>query len=249
MSFGHAKSNDMKCITTWDLSLGCQDLRPTPSPIHLGNSFYGAGSGLITGGLGAYGGKILGSSSEYVQSNISRYFSDPQYYFQVNDHYVRNKLKVVLFPFLHRGHWMRITEPVGGRLSYKPPIYDINAPDLYIPFMAFGTYVVLAGLSLGLNGKFSPEALNWLFVKGLLGWFMQVALLKMIFLSLGSGEAPFVRHCCICWVYFHRRVFCCPWKDPTWILLLHFDAMFLLMHGNFLGEDDEESTFCRGEEL
>lgn len=33
---------------------------------------------------------------------ISRYFSDPQYYFQVNDHYVKNKLKVVLFPFLHR---------------------------------------------------------------------------------------------------------------------------------------------------
>lgn len=33
---------------------------------------------------------------------ISRYFSDTQYYFQVNDRYVRNKLKVVLFPFLHR---------------------------------------------------------------------------------------------------------------------------------------------------
>lgn len=33
---------------------------------------------------------------------ITRYFSDPQYYFQVNDQYVRNKLKVVLFPFLHR---------------------------------------------------------------------------------------------------------------------------------------------------
>lgn len=52
-----------------------------------------------------------------------------------------------------QGHWTRITEPVGGRLSYKPPIYDINAPDLYIPLMAFGTYVVLAGLSLGLRGK------------------------------------------------------------------------------------------------
>ncbi|WZZ54715.1 hypothetical protein YC2023_054822 [Brassica napus] len=50
-------------------------------------------------------------------------------------------------------HWTRISEPVGGRLSYKPPIYDINAPDLYIPFMAFGTYVVLADLSPGLNGK------------------------------------------------------------------------------------------------
>ncbi|XP_022761645.1 protein YIF1B-A-like isoform X3 [Durio zibethinus] len=168
---------------------------PTNSqPNPFGNAFYGAGSGLIRGGLGAYGEKILGSSSEYVQSNvssmISRYFSDPQYYFQVNDQYVRNKLKIVVLPFLHRGHWTRITEPVGGRLSYKPPIYDINAPDLYIPFMAFGTYVVLAGLLLGLQGKFSPEALNWLFVKGLFGWFLQVMLLKVTLLSLGSGEAP-----------------------------------------------------------
>ncbi|KAL0432221.1 UNVERIFIED_CONTAM: protein YIF1A [Sesamum latifolium] len=174
-------------------NLGAQPRVPGPPNTQanpFGNAFYGASSGFIKGGLGAYGEKILGSSSEYVQSNISRYFSDPQYYFQVNDHYVKNKLKVVLFPFLHRGHWTRISEPVGGRLSYKPPIYDINAPDLYIPFMAFGTYVVLAGLSLGLHGKFSPEALNWLFVKGLVGWTFQVALLKMTLFSLGSGEAP-----------------------------------------------------------
>ncbi|CAL5353645.1 unnamed protein product [Camellia sinensis] len=169
---------------------GVQRPPPNPQPNPFGDAFVGAGSGLIRGGLGAYGERILGSSSEYVQSNISRYFSDPQYYFQVNDQYVRNKLKVVLFPFLHRGHWTRITEPVGGRLSYKPPIYDINAPDLYIPLMAFGTYVVLAGFSLGLQGKFSPEALNWLFIKGLVGWFLQVSLLKMSLFSLGSGEAP-----------------------------------------------------------
>ncbi|XP_055814205.1 uncharacterized protein LOC129883603 [Solanum dulcamara] len=125
----------------------------------------------------------------YYFSKISRYFSDPQYYFQVNDQYVRNKLTIVLFPFLHRGHWTRITEPVGGRLSYKPPIYDINAPDLYIPFMAFGTYVVLASLSLGLQGRFSPEALSWLFIKGLVGWFLQVSLSKVTLFSLGSGEA------------------------------------------------------------
>ena len=169
---------------------GVQQSQTSLPPNPFGSAFNVAGSGLIRGGLGAYGGKILGSSSEYVQSNISRYFSDPQYYFQVNDQYVKNKLKVVLLPFLHRGHWTRITEPVGGRLSYKPPIYDINAPDLYIPLMAFGTYVILAGLSLGLHGKFSPEALNLLFIKGLLGWFMQAALLKVTLLSLGSGEAP-----------------------------------------------------------
>ncbi|CAM8887306.1 unnamed protein product [Rhodiola kirilowii] len=173
-------------------SMGGQPGVPGPPPNPQPNpfAFAGASSGLIRGGLGAYGEKILGSSSEYVQSNISRYFSDPQYYFQVNDQYVRNKVKVVFFPFLHRGHWTRITEPVGGRLSYRPPIYDINAPDLYIPFMAFGTYIVLAGLSLGLHGKFSPEALNLMFVKGLSGWFLQVALLKTSLLSLGCAEAP-----------------------------------------------------------
>ncbi|KAK4720217.1 hypothetical protein R3W88_018555 [Solanum pinnatisectum] len=175
-------------------NLGAQSGVPRPpgniQANPFGNAFSGGSSGFIRSGLGAYGEKILGSSSEYVQSNISRYFSDPQYYFQVNDQYVRNKLKVVLFPFLHRGHWTRITEPVGGRLSYKPPIFDINAPDLYIPFMAFGTYVVLAGLSLGLQGRFTPEALNWLFIKGLVGWFLEVSLLKMTLFSLGSGEAP-----------------------------------------------------------
>lgn len=43
----------------------------TSQPNPFGNTFYGAGSGLIRGGLGAYGEKILGSSSEYVQSNVS----------------------------------------------------------------------------------------------------------------------------------------------------------------------------------
>ncbi|KAF6149153.1 hypothetical protein GIB67_026009 [Kingdonia uniflora] len=161
-----------------------------PQPNPFGNAFSGAGSGLIRGGLGAYGERILGSSSEYVQSNISRYFSDPQYYFQVNDQYVRNKLKVVLFPFLHRGHWTRITEPVGGRLSYKPPVYDINAPDLYIPLMAFGTYVFLTGFSLGLLGKFSPEALTVLFTKGVIVWFIQGLVLKLVLYLLGGAEAP-----------------------------------------------------------
>uniref|UniRef100_A0A6N2KMM2 Uncharacterized protein n=1 Tax=Salix viminalis TaxID=40686 RepID=A0A6N2KMM2_SALVM len=137
------------------------------------NPFSAAGSGLIRGGLSAYGEKIFGSGSEYVQSNISKCFSDPQYYFQVNDHYVRNKLKIVLLPFLNRA-----------------PINDINAPDLYIPCMAFATYLVLAGISLGLSGKFTPEALNWKFVTGMMGWFSEVMLLKVSILSLGGGEAP-----------------------------------------------------------
>uniref|UniRef100_N1R4W6 Protein YIF1B n=1 Tax=Aegilops tauschii TaxID=37682 RepID=N1R4W6_AEGTA len=132
---------------------GMQIPPPNPQPGPYDNPLYGASSGLIKTGLGVYGEKFLGSSSEFMQSNISRYFSNPQYYFHVNDQYVRNKLKVILFPFLHRGHWTRISEPVGGRLSYKPPMYDINAPDLYIPFMAFGSFIILAGFTLGFMGN------------------------------------------------------------------------------------------------
>lgn len=40
------------------------------------------------------------------------------------------------------------------------PRYDINAPDLYIPTMAFITYVVTAGLMLGLQNRFTPEKLS-----------------------------------------------------------------------------------------
>uniref|UniRef100_A0A0C9QWI7 TSA: Wollemia nobilis Ref_Wollemi_Transcript_4169_1518 transcribed RNA sequence n=1 Tax=Wollemia nobilis TaxID=56998 RepID=A0A0C9QWI7_9CONI len=164
---------------------------PNTGPTPFNNTpFQGAGSAFIRDGLGAYGERIFGSSTEYVQSNISKYFSNPQYYFQVNDQYVKNKLKVILIPFLHRGHWTRIAEQIPGGLTYKPPIYDINAPDLYIPFMAFGTYVILSGLAMGLLGKFSPEALSIQFSKGLLGWFAQVLLLKLSLYTLGSGEAP-----------------------------------------------------------
>lgn len=40
------------------------------------------------------------------------------------------------------------------------PRYERNAPDLYIPTMAFLTYVVLAGLALGTQEKFTPEQLG-----------------------------------------------------------------------------------------
>lgn len=36
--------------------------------------FYGAGSGFIRNGLGVYGNRILGTSRDYVQSNVSSSF-------------------------------------------------------------------------------------------------------------------------------------------------------------------------------
>ncbi|WRX32232.1 Yif1 family - like 3 [Theobroma cacao] len=132
-----------------------------------GDALYGAGTDLIKTELGAYGEKLFRSGSAYVPGNISRYFSNPQYYFQVSDQYVMNKLKLILFPFLHKGHWMRATETVGGEFSYKPPIHDINAPDL-----------------------FSPEAVGLQATNGLLCWLFQVLLLEATLHTLGDGDVP-----------------------------------------------------------
>ncbi|KAK2454382.1 protein YIF1B [Trifolium repens] len=110
-------------------------------PNVLGNAFNAAGSGLIRGGLGAYGEKIFGSGSEYVQSNAAPILGGGGVM----------KLKVFsIYPVIGLES---LNQWEVDSLNYKPPIYDINAPDLYIPLMAFGTYVVLAGTSLGLRGK------------------------------------------------------------------------------------------------
>ncbi|GJP42915.1 hypothetical protein CLOM_g2443 [Closterium sp. NIES-68] len=158
----------------------------------LNDMLAGAGSGFIRSGLGAYGERLLGSSRAYVQNNVGKYFAstDFHYYFHVNDAYVRNKLKIIVFPFLHKGHWTRVAEQVAGGLTYKPPCSDINAPDLYIPAMAFASYVVLAGLSAGLLGRFAPAFVNARVGKGLIGWFLEVLLLRTILYSLASGDAP-----------------------------------------------------------
>lgn len=49
--------------------LGGRPANPQASPF--GGALNGAGSGLIRTGLEAYGGRILDSSSEFMQSNVS----------------------------------------------------------------------------------------------------------------------------------------------------------------------------------
>jgi len=58
------------------------------------------------------------------------------------------------------------------------PRYELNAPDLYIPAMAFVTYILTGGVSLGLQNRFAPEvlgiqastALVWAFIEVLAIW-------------------------------------------------------------------------------
>jgi len=93
----------------------------------------------------------------------------------VDNAYVGKKLALLLFPFAPRDWSMRFlhsNEPV-------PPKVDLNAPDLYIPSMAIVTYIMLAGLVLGIGNRFTPEQLG-LIASNVLAWLICENLLLTI---------------------------------------------------------------------
>lgn len=130
-------------------------------------------------------------------SQFNRYVnvSALKHYFNVSNAYVVNKLFVVLFPWRHRP-WSRqvshVSHPGNGNgssaASFLPPREDINSPDMYIPVMAFTTYVLLSTLIAGLNGKFKPELLGITFSNASVIITLELALLWLgrYFLNINS---------------------------------------------------------------
>lgn len=105
----------------------------------------------------AYGSSLASQGKEMMDKNLDRFIpiSKLKYYFAVDTVYVGKKLGLLVFPYMHE-NW---------EVSYQQdtpvaPRFDVNAPDLYIPAMAFITYILVAGLALGTQNRFSPEILG-----------------------------------------------------------------------------------------
>lgn len=104
-----------------------------------------------------YGQRLADQGKELVEKEFEKYIpvTRLKYYFAVDNKYVINKIRLLFFPFTHRDWSLKYDQE-----NPVQPRYDINAPDLYIPCMAYITYVVLAGLVLGMQDRFSPEQLG-----------------------------------------------------------------------------------------
>lgn len=104
-----------------------------------------------------YGQKLADQGKEIVNKEFEKYVpvTKLKYYFAVDNRYVLNKLRLLFFPFAHKDWSLKYDQE-----NPVQPRYDINAPDLYIPAMAYITYVVLAGFILGTQERFSPEQLG-----------------------------------------------------------------------------------------
>jgi len=148
---------------------------------------------LATAGLGVYGGKFLNDGASFVSSNYAKYLSTASMraYFDVTESYVFHKLRLVMCPFLHKGSWARLPESVAGGTGYKPPRNDINAPDLYIPLMAFWTYVLVASIRdvfTGAHGTFTPETLATTVWWSSLFWGLESVFLWVCLRSVSSAN-------------------------------------------------------------
>eukprot|EP00088_Acartia_fossae_P017213 TRINITY_DN19753_c0_g1_i1.p1 TRINITY_DN19753_c0_g1~~TRINITY_DN19753_c0_g1_i1.p1 ORF type:complete len:372 (-),score=90.87 TRINITY_DN19753_c0_g1_i1:862-1977(-) len=111
---------------------------------------------MVTNLAMSYGRDFVGKGQEEIKRNLDKWVSISQlkYYFAVDTTYVTKKLSLILFPYVQKDWSIRYShdEPV-------QPRFELNAADLYIPSMAFVTYILVVGYMLGVQDRFSPEKL------------------------------------------------------------------------------------------
>lgn len=127
-----------------------------------------------------YGASMVGAGRQIVDRELEKYVpvSKFKYYFAVDTMYVTKKLRLLFFPFTHSDWSVKYEQgqPV-------QPRYELNAPDLYIPTMAYVTYVLLAGFVLGFQKRFSPEQLG-IQASSALAWSLAEVIIELITLHI-----------------------------------------------------------------
>ncbi|TFY73779.1 hypothetical protein EWM64_g10233 [Hericium alpestre] len=128
------------------------------------------------------GQNAVHAGQEYVQKNLGGLASVSalKHHFNVSNSYVIRKLQLLLFPWRHRPWTRKMRRSEQGQGEFQPPREDINAPDLYIPTMAFVTYILTATLQSGLQARFNPDIFGLSATKALV-----VVLFDFLFLKGG----------------------------------------------------------------
>lgn len=110
-------------------------------------------------------------------------------YFNIDRQYVFQKLLLLFAPYLKKWTYNRQPEQIQGAQKYRPPRYDVNAPDLYIPLTAVWTYIIFVSIHQVVMGKFKPDIMYHTLSSSLMGWTFHavVAGLLLRIMSLPSS--------------------------------------------------------------
>ncbi|CAG9316548.1 YIF1B [Blepharisma stoltei] len=115
---------------------------------------------------------------------LSGFWKRLNYYFDVTNSYVLKKLKLILFPYLSNGDWTQELDDDGLPAT---PRKNQHAPDLYIPLMAYITFILIVGVNSGMKGQFSPEVLGLAASSGIIFVFLEILLIYCGFYFLQSA--------------------------------------------------------------
>ncbi|KAJ7103775.1 protein transporter yif1 [Mycena epipterygia] len=128
------------------------------------------------------GSSAVAAGQDYVQRTWGGVFPGTRVkpHFNVSNSYVMRKLRIVLFPWVHK-HWGRNSHRTdAGQTEWLAPREDVNSPDLYIPLMALVTYILLCALHAGVQERFHPQVLGESASRAIM-----VVVLDFIFVQLG----------------------------------------------------------------
>ena len=145
-----------------------QSPMPSFDPNVINNQFVQAGATMFQNSVNAYSQDLISKGRSWFDNSL-------KYYFAVDTGYVLKKLLLLFFPFAQKD-WL----PKYNSNEQVAPRDDINVPDLYIPCMAFVTYILAAGSIFGLKNSFSPEKLGIQASYALFWLILEVALCLMI---------------------------------------------------------------------
>ncbi len=96
---------------------------------------------------------------------------------------------LLLLPFSSADYPAGAPLPVGADCHFQLPTTDLAAPDLYLPMMAFVTYVLLRGYSSGLSGAFHPELLSTFASAAFVTLFLEVLITKSTLYLVGATSS------------------------------------------------------------
>eukprot|EP00002_Diphylleia_rotans_P014295 TRINITY_DN2786_c0_g1_i1.p1 TRINITY_DN2786_c0_g1~~TRINITY_DN2786_c0_g1_i1.p1 ORF type:complete len:281 (-),score=62.38 TRINITY_DN2786_c0_g1_i1:124-966(-) len=114
--------------------------------------------------LGEFGTNLASRGQEYAAISNS-YFHQLCFHFAVTTSYVKNKTKLLIFPY-NAQNWRRqkqgqqYGQNESAASGYMKPQFDVNCPDLYIPSMSFVSFLLLVAWLLGSSSRFQPDILG-----------------------------------------------------------------------------------------
>lgn len=147
-----------------------QDTSGMPSFPHVGTAQQLLSNPMVTQAAVNYGQGLVDIGQSYIDRSVGRFAPGLKLYFAVDTNYVLHKLWILLLPYSHKDWSVQYSS------EQIQPKQDVNVPDLYIPTMSFVTYILLTGLVLGTQNRFSPEHLG-MNASSLLAWLVAEVLL------------------------------------------------------------------------